>query len=138
MASRTLDDLDASLPNGFHDAELNALSIDYVKAQLRLSLDIWVGDMNAPPGNAREAYRQADVLLSGLIYCVCEAPDAQYPFAGAHSITIDIGAIHQLKTPPAMNLPPVPEAAFANWIYVKDWNAFIYVAAQDARLEWLS
>jgi hypothetical protein len=34
-------------------------------------------------------------------------------------------------------LPPVPACAFVNRIFVSDWNAFIYVAAQDAALRWI-
>ena len=137
MPRRTLDDLAGSLPNGFHDAKLKTLAIDYIEREMRLSLDFWIGDLNAPPGDEREAYRSADVLLTGLIYCVCEPPDAQYPYARAHSVKIDMGAMHLLKIPPAMKLPSINEGAFANWIYASDWNAFIYVAAQDAHLRWL-
>jgi hypothetical protein len=47
-----------------------------------------------------------------------------------------MGAMHLLKKTPTMNLPPIPNGAFANWIYLGDWNAFIFVAAQDAHLQW--
>jgi hypothetical protein len=40
----------------------------------------------------------------------------------------------QLATEKLPALPSVPQNAFANWIYVNGWNAFIYVAAEDAEL----
>jgi hypothetical protein len=137
MPRLSLDELAGSLPNGFHDAELKALAIDFVKREMRLSLDVWIGDLNVPPGDEREAYRLAEVSLTGLVYCVCEPPDAQLPYSRPHGVKIDVGAMQELKAPPEMKLPSIGEDAFANWIYSSDWNAFIYVAAQDAQLTWL-
>ena len=137
MAQQTLDELAASLPNGFHDAELNALAIDYAKRELRLSLKIWVGDVAAEAEEEREAYRSAELLISGLIYFVCEPPDPTYPFHSDGSLTIDTGGIQGLDRPTSVALPPVSTAAYVNWIFVKEWNAFFYVAARDAQLSWL-
>ncbi len=138
MTRQTLDVLSASIPNGLHDAELKTLAIDYVKREVRLSLNISVGDLDAVAEAEREAYRHAEVILSGLIYYVCEPPDAGYPYDRGGSVRIDIGAMQTLTQPASMTLPPVPTTAFVNWIFVNEWNAFIYVAAQDARLRWLS
>jgi len=137
MPGWTLEGLAGSLPNGFHDSELKALSIDYVKRELSLSLDVWTGDLTAPSANGREAYRSAEVLLTGLIYCVCEPPDSRYQYSDAHSVKIDVGEMRSLKRPPAMKLPSVTEEAFASWIFVSDWNAFMYVAAEDVHLTWI-
>ena len=42
-----------------------------------------------------------------------------------------------LKKRDLLKLPSIPDNAFVNWIFVSDWNAFIYVAAQEATLKWL-
>jgi hypothetical protein len=42
-----------------------------------------------------------------------------------------------LERKDTLPLPPIPERSFANWVFVTDWNAFIYLAAEEARLEWL-
>jgi hypothetical protein len=39
----TLDELAVSLPNGFHDAELKTLALDYERREARLVLDLWSG-----------------------------------------------------------------------------------------------
>jgi hypothetical protein len=115
---------------------LKTTAIDYLKREMTLSLDIWVGDLGAPSSVEREAYRSAEVRLTGLIYYVGEPPDTRYQYDQYGSIRIDVGSLSLLKRPPMMNLPSVEKPAFANWIYVSDWNAFIYVAAQAAHLRW--
>jgi hypothetical protein len=35
MAPQTLSDLQTTLPNGFHDAKLSALAIDYANGEVR-------------------------------------------------------------------------------------------------------
>jgi hypothetical protein len=132
----TLDELAASLPNGFHDAELSAVAIDFSKRQASLTLDIWIGDMEERE-EEREAYRAAEVTLSGLIFWVSEAPDARYAYGEPKPLIIDAGPLTELPPEKRPRLPPIPNAAFSNWLFVVDWNAFIYVAAEDARLKWL-
>ncbi len=130
----TLDDLSASLPNGFHDAELQRLVIDYMKREAKFIVDIWVGDMGT---EQREVYRLAEVTLSGLLFWVSEPPDANYLYDVAGGERIDIGSLAELKERGTLKLPPVPEYAFANWIFLTEWNTFHYVAAQSAGLIWI-
>jgi len=134
----TLDELAASLPNGFHDAELSALTIDYTKSEARLVLDVWIGDMGAKPDGEREAYRLAELALSGLLFWVSEPPHADYPYDIASGLKIDIGPLERCDGKDRAKLPPIPVGAFENWVFVDDWNAFAYVAAKDASLKWLS
>jgi hypothetical protein len=134
----TLDDLAASLPNGFHDSALKVVVIDYVNREAKLSLEIWMADCDAASAADREAYRQAEVSLSGLVFWVCEPLSAGYPYDGKGEVTIDIGSVETLTRPPSPTLPSTPVGCFVNWIYVRAWNAFIYVAAHDAKLTWLA
>jgi len=131
----TLDELAASLPNGFHDAELKTLAIDYEKREVRLVLDLWVGDMGQDPVN-RESYRLCEVLLSGLRYWIVEPPDPRYSYWQAGAPRIDAGPVERLETK-TTHLPPTPPDVFVNWIYSPDSNSFAYVAAEQARLTWL-
>ncbi|BGE87540.1 hypothetical protein Ms3S1_39760 [Methylosinus sp. 3S-1] len=134
----TLSDLALSLPNGLHDAKLKVVTVDYVSREAKLLLDIWMGDIDAVSEAEREKYKQAEITLTGVIFWVCEPPCAGYPFFANGWLTIDLGAIKSLAKPPSTVLPPVPANAFVNWIFVQDWNAFIYVAAGDAKLKWLA
>jgi hypothetical protein len=131
----TLDDLSAALPNGFHDAELQRLMIDYTKQKAHFIVDIWVGDMST---EQHEAYRLAEITLSGLIFWVSEPPDAAYRNDAAGGETIDIGPFEGFNGQTAVKLPPpVPDGAFANRIFLTGRNSFHYVAAYNAALVWL-
>jgi hypothetical protein len=131
----TPDEIAASLPNGFHDAELKSLAIDYVKREARLILDMWIGEMQ--PEEERETYRLAEFTLSDLLFWVTEPPHPDYPFKEAGAQRIDMGALETLPQRDAVKLPPLPQEYFGNWIFVVSWNAFIYFAAKNSELKWL-
>jgi hypothetical protein len=129
----TLDELYASLPNGLHDARLGKLAIDFTERTVSLDLNVWVGDEEE-----RETYRRAELILSGLLFWVSEPPDPNHPYALPRPLSIDAGPLTGAQPKNQTALPPVPPDAFVNWLYVKDWNAFVYVAAKDASLTWSS
>ena len=56
----TLDQVVNSLPNGLHDAKLETINIDFAKREVRLELDIWIGDEIDS-----EAYRRAEIVYRG-------------------------------------------------------------------------
>src|SRR5256885_8257389 len=60
----TLEDVERALPNGFHDAFLQTLTVDYVARRATLSLRVWIGDADAPTNADREAYRQVVLTIS--------------------------------------------------------------------------
>jgi hypothetical protein len=70
----TLEELESSLPNGLHDAEVRRISIDYEHRKVTLELAVWVGKMEDPP-DRREAYRDGRIEISGLLFMVIEPPD---------------------------------------------------------------
>jgi hypothetical protein len=72
----TLEGLAYTLPNGFHDAQVTSVGIDYVKREARLLIDLWVGELRSDNEELREAYRKGELRLSGLLYWVIEPPHA--------------------------------------------------------------
>jgi hypothetical protein len=73
-----IEELDRTLPNGFHDSCLRHVTVDYEAQTASLALDIWIGDVDAPPGAERERLRTARLELLGLEYFIVEAPDPRY------------------------------------------------------------
>lgn len=133
----TLEDLADTLPNGFHDAHISSVSIDYVKRDARLIIDLWVG-VPSEDQELREAYRQGELKLAGLLYWVIEPPDANYPYGESRQLWVDGGALESASFKPSVKLPePLPDGAFASWFFVQHWNSFMYVSAMDASLEWM-
>jgi hypothetical protein len=128
----TLDELCRTLPNGFHDAYLCRLSIDYTEGTVTLDLDLSYGDPDADTEGEREAYRCGQVVIAGLVWCVMEPPRTPGAKRSADGSRIDAGPLSTLNDPP--ELLPVPPGAFSWWFYLDDTNSFIYVAATGATL----
>ena len=127
----TLHELADTLPNGFHDAEIRTVSVDYCDQRAVLQLEVWVGSMNAPPEHGREVYRLAELELRGLAYLAMEPPDHNYPYGDGSPIGVDLS---QRSVP--VNGPPPRHGYFAACFFVTDWNSCITVSAQDAALQW--
>jgi len=134
----TLEELDDKLPNGFHDAGLISIELDYVAgtAILRLSLHVGLRD---DPELEREEYQEANLNLSGLCFCSIDPPDPTYPFLPkGKPITVggDPAKADHLQSLPAL-AARLPQGAWCYRFFVHNWNAFIYVAAKHAEVNWI-
>lgn len=129
----TIPEIDATLPNGFHDAELQSCTIDYVGQTVTFDLEIWIGDLSSDNEQVRERYRRARLVVTGLAFCHLEMPDPTYPFQEAGPLRIDLSD----PDPQLPDLRKLPEGAFASRFYVSNWNAFIQLAGRDASLSWI-
>src|SRR6266566_3905657 len=86
MVSISLDEIQINLPNGFHDAGIKTIVINYVERTIVLDLKIWVGDPELSDKAARETYVDGVLTISGFDFCVIERPDFQYPYAKGKTI----------------------------------------------------
>lgn len=127
-----IEEIEKSLPNGFHDASLRKIEIDFVKKEAKFHLAVDVSDCDAIP--LKEEYRDGILTLMGLVYCVVEPPSSSSVELNEALWIADSGPISSIE--PAVKLPAIPAKAFAYYFFVNNWNAFIYVAAIDATFEW--
>jgi len=127
----TLDEIDSGLPNGFHDAEVSKLAVDFLQKTMTLDLDLWIGSMSMPLNAGRETYRTAKLELRNLAYFAVEPPDPKYPYAKPGAIKIDLCEVEDGSSLPAIQL-----GMFASRFFVNEWNAFIIVSALEAVLTW--
>jgi len=133
-----LEEIEKMLPNGFHDALLKSVNIDYTKHEAIFNLHIWVGDLYAKDENSRETYRRCLLKLCKLFFCVIEAPDPKYPYHDSGCLRVDGGSLQTKRKKPSTQLPgPLPKDVSTYWFFVEEWNAFIYIAAKDALFDWL-
>jgi hypothetical protein len=131
----TFQDLADSLPNGFHDAHLKSVCIDYVERLLAMQMEILVG---TPEAQDRDEYRKATLTVTGLYFCVIDPPDAKYPFTTKNShiwVSGDNGWPDTLSDLAASLAQTNPRFTYHRFFSV-DWNSFIYVAADDVQLSW--
>ena len=128
----TLAELEKTLPNGLHDAELVGIQVDYSrrKAVLTVNVDVLDPDDRAPEN---DDYRRARVVFSGIQFVVIDPP-AVASDSYTNVSTIDTGS-GQPRTAQCV-LPPVWKGCFLCWIFVTESNSFVRIAARDVALEW--
>jgi hypothetical protein len=130
----TLEDVENSLPNGLHDAELYRLQVDYPRGTLQAELAVWIGDMG-DPSEKRERYRRGRIEITGLVFLIMEPPDSRYPVQKSTKLTID--GCDQRQSLSAALLNALPENSFFRSLWVGEWNAFIHIAGTGAKFSWM-
>ena len=128
----TFNELDRTLPNGCHDAELRRFSMDYVNRTLIFDLVVWIGRMEDE--QARELYRPATVKVSKVAFLVLEPPDSNYPWQKAGTVCIDTG--EGVPKQSSSKIPNIPNGVVVTWMYLKEMNRFLLFAGAEATLEW--
>lgn len=130
----TFEELDQALPNGFHDAKIQKLVVDYVQRSATMTMHLWIG---TPHSANRDEYRQATLAISGVCYYSTEPPDPKYPFLRGSSITV-AGYPEDAEKFPALNglLAAMPKGVTCYRFFVHEWNSFIHIAAKDIQFEW--
>ena len=124
----TIEELELTLPNGFHDARLLRLDIDYRARQATITLDVVVNEEGKP------VFRSGVLRITGVVFLVLDPPAPGSTLDSSKPSQIDTGQ-GQPNTSP-LTLPPVPPGHFLEWFFVVDWNSFIRVCAEDASFEW--
>lgn len=129
----TLEELENSLPNGLHDAEVQSVSVDYEKRTAVIDLEVFVPAVDAAVAE-REAYRSASLIITGLQFLAIEPPYPNYPFADPGTVRID--ACDKTEDLDAEMLKGLPDESFCRSFFVNEWNAFIHLAGLNAAIEW--
>jgi hypothetical protein len=130
----TFEELDQRFPNGFDDAEILGLTVDYQSRTATLQISL---RGNLPNSPYRDQYRQAKLTARDFYYLSIEPPDSDHLRPQGPQITVD-----GLPEDPA-NFPlfehlklTLPAGAFCCRFYVHDWNSFIHLAAKNAEFIW--
>lgn len=127
----TLEEMEVTLPNGFHNSEIRPTLVDCVQRTATLELSVVVGDLNAPP-ERREVYKEATLVVSGVLVSVLEPPRPDYPFSEARGLRVDsCGAWRSLDQ---AFIAKLPTNSFFRSFFVNQWNAFIHMRAGTPRL----
>lgn len=119
-------DIEDGLPNGFHDARLKGVEVNFGQSTLVLHLDVDMSDINES-GLTEHVGKSA--LISGVLYVRMDGPE-EHKKAELKPGPLDIAGDPHLMTELIGN---------SNyWVYrffVHAWNAFITIAAEKA--EWI-
>ena len=125
----TIEEIELSLPNGFHDSKILNVRLNYGQRTAEIDMEIWVSLLD---DTDTEKYQSATLLITDLVYFVIEPPGP--PNVSHGPITLVDGGSTELEQS-AFQLPkPLPDGAFTYWFFVSNWNSFIHIAASNAEI----
>ena len=129
-----------AIEDSLHDAELERLSIDYIKRKAEFDLIIWIEYIEG----RRSIGRKGRLTFSGFVFCTVEPPrsrDIDEIMGGGYEEGPEItssGPIEGIEPDLSDELLAIlPDEAFTYFFYFSEWQACIYIAATDASFEWL-
>jgi hypothetical protein len=126
----TFKEAEESLPNGFHDAKIVRILLDYPSGTLLMKMNILVG---TPDSADIDEYRSAELKVRGLYFFFIDPPDPRYPFRPN-------GRPLKVSGDPATDSSPViaklPEEVSYYRFFVDLWNSFIHVAGSGVEISW--
>ena len=129
----TLEQIETTLPGGFHDARVRRVDIDYRARVVRIDLVLDAGDPESEHLGDRDAWRAAHLVLQDLLFIVVEPPATRpEAYAGEAWITSSAPATTRQR----QGLPAVPPGFFCHAFFASNWNAHVFAAARDALLVW--
>jgi hypothetical protein len=124
-----LNDLEQTLPSGLHDALIYAFRVDCAALELRLEVD--VGDFTP-----QAYFRPASVVLAGLLWFELDPRHRGVPLSDQGEMSMDTGPVEDLRRRPQRLPDRFPPGAFCTYIFLSEWESYMYVAAHEAALTW--
>jgi hypothetical protein len=123
--------LPALLPNGFHDALLRELHVDFARAEARLAFDFLTGIPDAETEEGRESMRPGFLHFTGLAAMSIEPVDARYGFTCGQGVSVNGGF-----GPHPGDTPPPPDRLVRLWLYASTWNSGMRFVAEACDFGW--
>jgi len=131
----TFEELERKLPNGFHDAEVGKISMDFVNRSVVIGVNVHVG---MPADADPECYRTGALKVVSPYLFFIEPPDPRYHFvpdgsplnASGHSVKLgQNAAVDRL-------LSVLPSDKTAYLFFLDDWNSSLYLAGGSVEFSW--
>jgi hypothetical protein len=128
----TIVEIEDTLPSGLHDAFVKDVFVDFMNKMARFSLDVDVGNPDAPTVEECDATRPGILTISGLFFFIVE-PYRNY----IASRSLYVTGAYSIKPEdlPVKIANAIPENVFLNVIYTD--RSAIYIAGENAAFEWI-
>lgn len=136
----TLAELERTLPNGFHDAILYGLSVDYKDQEITLDIELSFAAPDDPP--ELPGYRRAKIRISGVKIFAIDPPDSRPQYGTLSGDELPMSGFvtasdeHWSSRIGSQLIEAAgPDAPFYSF-FVSRWNSCIHIAATDATCTW--
>jgi hypothetical protein len=133
----TLEELDASLPNGLHDARLKKISADFEMSALSLIVEILVALPTDAEDGASAPYRDAEIVFSKNLVFATNFPSPDSAFRAGGSVSFVFNRREPSCIPPEIG-GVLPEDTLKYSLYLLDWDCYLHIAACAMSFAWLS
>ena len=130
----TLEELDDTLPNGLHDAQIKAMTHDYEQATVKLKVAILIGLPDDAPLD-RYRYRNGEILFHRVLFCAVETPDNERTLGHPGSIWFQFCRMEPGVLPEKIEIAIAP-VTLCYSLYILDWVSEIHIAAGDVSFSW--
>jgi hypothetical protein len=131
----TLEELDNSLPEGLHDAQIRSYRRDFELATLTLVARVVVG--LSQESKNRLLYRDGEIIFHGVQYVVSEFPGAESTFRDAGCVWFSFS-----RTEPGIISEDLSSALAPDILryslFVLEWHSSIHIAAREVSFTWSS
>ena len=131
----TFEELDQELPNGFHDAKIRSVRVDFVARSIVMGMDLLAG---LPDTRDPESYRPGTVSVTQAHMFFLAPPDPNYPVAlhgapvSASGVSVKCGDDAKVGA----LLQRIPQDSTAFVFFLDDWNSYLYVAGTTVQFSW--
>ena len=129
----TFEEIEMTLPNGFHDAKIVRITLDYLAGTILMTMELLIDT-----SGDRVKYDRAEVKGNKLYLCSIEPPDPKYPFK-PHGKALRVSGDPEPRESVIFGniLGELPEGIAIYRFFVDSWNSFIHIAASDLEISWL-
>ncbi len=131
----TLEQVEGSLPNGLHDAQIQQLVVDYEHSRLTLRVFVLVG-LPGQPRPDRDSYRLGEILFQKLLFFSIDPPQVGSAFQQPGSVWFSYERTAPEGTPAAVRQTLSP-ATQCYSLFVHDWLSHIQIAADEVSFSWV-
>jgi hypothetical protein len=131
----TFQELEQKLPNGFHDAAIRKIQLDFMGRSVEIEMDIL---MAGPDDPDPELCRVGKLRMAPTYLLFIEPPDPRYSFipdGGSLKVDGDSVKVGQNAEVDRL-LPTLPKNATTYRFFLEKWNAFLYLAGGGVEFSW--
>jgi hypothetical protein len=131
----TLEELDNTLPEGLHDAQIRSYRRDFESATLTLFAKVVVG--LSPENKNRLLYRDVEISFHGVQYVVSEFPGAESTFRDAGCVWFSFNRTESGTISEDLSAVLAPEILRYS-LFILEWHSNIHIAAREVTFTWSS
>jgi hypothetical protein len=129
-----MEELEDSLPNGFHDSLIQRITRDLIAGELVMDLEILVG-LPREPRVDRDRYQAARIVFRQVLFCSIELPGGNSAFRAAGSVCFSWERTLPGVLPESLTRA-LPGGALCYSFFIQDWHSHIHIAATDLDFSW--